>query len=164
MIHEIRRCAPTLALATASLLLAACGGGTSEAPAPAETATAEAAAAPGADVYEVRGEVTQLPNPDNPSAQLMVQHEPIPDFKNSKGEMVGMNAMEMPFPVGEGVSLDGIAVGDKVILTFEVQFQPSTRYEVTAIEKLPADTTLDFGDDHDHDHDHSHDHDHDHTH
>lgn len=158
MIQEIRRYAPILALVTASLFLAACGGGTSEAPAPEETAAAETEAAPDAEVYQVRGEVTQLPDPENPSAQLMVQHEPIPDFKNSKGEMVGMNAMEMPFPVGEGVSLEGVAVGDKVLLTFEVQFQPSTRYEVTAIEKLPADTTLDFGDTHDHDHDHDHTH------
>jgi Cu/Ag efflux protein CusF len=94
--------------------------------------------------YTVRGEVEQLPNPEVEGSDLMVRHEPIPDFENSKGEVVGMNAMTMPFPLAGDVSLEGIAVGDKVELTFEVQFEPSTSFVTTEVTKLPPDTELDF--------------------
>ena len=124
------------------LLLAGCGdagpgqGGASE-------AAADASA--GVKVYTVRGQVTQLPIPDRPGSELMVRHEPIPEFENAQGEVVGMNAMIMPFPLADGVALGQLEVGDKVELTFEMRFKPQTFYQVTAISPLPAETALDLG-------------------
>jgi Cu/Ag efflux protein CusF len=154
-------------LAVMALLVsaAACGGG-GEPAQPAGEGTdsassqgADSAASPGADVYTVRGEITQLPAPDREGSELMVRHEPMPEFKNAKGEVVGMGAMTMPFPLAEGVSLEGLSVGDEVSLTFEVQFEPSTSFQTTQITKLPADTELDFSGGAHGDHDHEgHDH------
>ena len=148
----------------------ACGGGSepgqaaSEGAASASSQGADSGSQQGVDVYTVRGGSTQLPAPDREGSELMVRHEPMPEFKNAKGEVVGMGAMTMPFPIAEGVSLDGLSVGDKVSLTFEVQFEPSTSFQTTQITKLPEGTELDFAGDahegHGHgDHDHEgHDH------
>jgi Cu/Ag efflux protein CusF len=54
-------------------------------------------------------------------------------------------SMTMPFPVAEGVSLEGIAPGDAVEFTFEVTWQPRAGYRVTEIHELPAGTEIDFG-------------------
>src|SRR5688500_15532130 len=85
-----------------------------------------APAAPAAHaVYGVAGRVTQVPDPKNPTTECRVRHERIPDFKNAKGEVIGMNEMEMPFPIGDGTHLvEGIAVGDLVEITFGVWNQP----------------------------------------
>ena len=98
-----------------------------------------------AHTYESRGIVQKLPG-ESPDAQLMIQHEPLPDFKNSAGKVVGMNSMTMPFPPADDVSVENLAVGDKVRFTFEVQWEPSAGWTLTAVEKLPADTTLNFND------------------
>jgi Cu/Ag efflux protein CusF len=162
------------AVALAALLVSgiSCGGGSepgqtsSEGADSASSQAADAGSSQGVDVYTVRGEITQLPDPDREGSELMVRHEPMPEFKNAKGEVVGMGAMTMPFPLAEGVSVDGLSVGDKVSLTFEVQFEPSTSFQTTQITKLPEGTELDFAGgahgDHDHEgHDHEgHDHDH----
>ena len=143
---------------------AACGGGEPAPSADTEMATEDSTASDKM-AYTVRGEVTQLPDPSVEGSELMVRHEPIPDFKNAKGEVVGMDTMTMPFPVSEDVSLDGIAVGDKVELTFEVQFQPATSFVTTEVAKLPLDTELDFAggahahEGHDHGDHEGHDHD-----
>jgi hypothetical protein len=59
-----------------------------------------------------------------------------------------MNTMTMPFPVAAELSLEGIAIGDKVELTFEVRFDTEkdspVSYEATEVVKLPAETELDF--------------------
>lgn len=121
--------------------LAACGGG-SESPPEAE--------APEGDVarYTVRGEVVQLPAPDSPAAQLHIRHEAIPDFR-AGGEVVGMDSMTMPFPVGEGVSLEGLSTGDKIEFTFETRYAPDTQlvegFRIVRITPLPAETELHFG-------------------
>jgi Cu/Ag efflux protein CusF len=86
------------------LLLSACA---EKAPAPPET-------------YEIAGEVVRLPAAGD--RQIVVKHEAIPGFKDESGKVVGMEAMTMPFAVAEGVSLDGLAPGDKVEFTLEVRW------------------------------------------
>ena len=123
------------------------GGCSSEAPAP-QTAAFE-------QVYTTRGIVKGLPDPSMPGNTLSIQHEAIPEFVNGAGEMSGMRSMTMPFPSLEpGVSLEGLEVGDKIRFSFGVTWRPSespgsTRripsWTVTAIEELPADTELVFG-------------------
>jgi len=96
------------------------------------------------ETYLVRGEVTMLPEPGNPASQFMVKHEPVPNYMNAKGEVVGMNSMTMPFPPADENLLEGLAVGDKVLLTWEVRWFGDPKSIVTKIEKLPPETELHF--------------------
>jgi Cu/Ag efflux protein CusF len=93
--------------------------------------------------YEVRGEVTRLPSP--PADALYLRHEAIAGFVGIDGEVVGMDSMTMPFPVGEGVELDGVEVGDKVGFTLEVEWEGDPPYRITGVEELGAETVLDLG-------------------
>ncbi len=94
------------------------------------------------DRYVVRGEIARLPS--RPGDELSVRHEAVPTFKDRSGAVVGMDAMVMGFGVGKGLPLAGLAVGDKVRMTFAVDWvQPSLTVE--KLEPLPADTLLQFG-------------------
>ena len=94
------------------------------------------------DTYTVRGLVVALPDPDRPGSELWVRHEAIPEYRDHEGKVIGMAEMKMPFPVADGVSLDGIHVGDKIEMTFEVTWEPRTNLRITAIRKLPPDAEL----------------------
>lgn len=99
------------------------------------------------DRYVIRGVVAALPSADRPGSELQVRHEAMPHFVGQGGQL-GMDTMTMPFPLDPRVSLAGIAVGDKVEVSFEVDVDPSTQnlmgYRATAIARLPAETELDF--------------------
>lgn len=97
---------------------------------------------PVAATYTTRGKIEALPSA---SGDLSILHEPIPEFKDKDGTVVGMGTMSMPFPLAAGVSLDGLSVGDAVEFDFSVWWRPRVAYEVTRIVKLPPDTTLNFG-------------------
>jgi hypothetical protein len=92
--------------------------------------------------YTVRGAVERMPTPSD--HHMYVRHEAIPDFVHEDGVARGMDSMSMPFDIGEGVSTDGVTVGTKVTMTFEVRWKSSHRLRITAIEALPADTELQF--------------------
>ena len=92
--------------------------------------------------YTVRGQVTQLPDPNNPGTGLHLNHEAIDDFVDREGEMVGMDPMTMPFPVDEKVSLEGIAPGDVVELELHVDWGAETEAEIVGIRELPPGTKL----------------------
>lgn len=94
--------------------------------------------------YTVRARVVMVPSKDHPTAEFMLHHEAIPEFVNPNGTK-GMVSMTMPFPVAKGVSLDSIAVGDAVEVTFNLWTTPGSRgYEVSNIRELPKDTVLSF--------------------
>jgi len=99
------------------------------------------------DTYTVRGIVVSLPDQQNPASDLMVHHEAIPEFRGQNGTR-GMNEMTMPFPVGEGLDLSGVQAGQKVRLTFTVDYdekgQRLLTYRATAVEPLPEGTELDL--------------------
>jgi Cu/Ag efflux protein CusF len=99
---------------------------------------------PDTDMYTVRGIVEKLPAAEGPDKSLYIHHAAIADFRDENGKTVGMMAMTMPFPVGDGVSLDGIEPGDPVEFTFSVRWRPETGYKVTAIHELPAGTVIHF--------------------
>lgn len=117
--------------------------------APLGCARRESAAAQGIEkhIYTVRGEIVALPDPGNPTSELQVRHEAIPHFRGGGAEL-GMNTMIMPFPLAEGLSLEGLSEGQPVTLTFEVDFDVErdtlTGYRATKIEPLPEDTVLDW--------------------
>ena len=101
--------------------------------------------------YTVRGAVISLPDPDNPLSELQIHHEPIPAFKANYNETTptGMNAMVMPFPPGEGVSIDSLTPGDKVTVTFTVEYNEDNGsvvdWHATSFAPLAPDTELHFG-------------------
>lgn len=134
-------CCFLLALGGVSMLaLPACKRDESPAPAaPAPTVRQ--------DRYSVRGVIAQLPDPANPAAELQIRHEAIPHFRGQSGEL-GMDTMTMPFPLAKGLALDGLKIGDKVTVSFEVDFDAAAdkllAYRATALEPLPAETELDF--------------------
>ncbi|GMU64915.1 MAG: hypothetical protein AMXMBFR36_11890 [Acidobacteriota bacterium] len=108
------------------LALAACGG-------------RDATPAGDAD-YETRGEIARLP--DATSAEIWLRHEAIPDFRNAEGEVVGMESMTMSFKVAPGVSLEGLAPGDRVAFRFQMRWSGLASMTVARIELLPAGTRL----------------------
>jgi hypothetical protein len=77
-------------------------------------------------------------------SDLVIRHEAIPDFAGIDGAQVGMSSMAMPFPVAPAVSLEGIAPGDKIAFTLEVDWDGDPAYRVARLEKLPDETELSF--------------------
>lgn len=105
-------------------------------PAPNPTATVVA-------THTVRGQIESLPEKDNPASSLTIKHEDIPGWDRGDGTK-GMRSMEMAFPVAQGVSLDGLAIGDKVEFVVEQTPRDPVPYRVVRIGKLPPDAQLDF--------------------
>ncbi|MEM0983067.1 MAG: hypothetical protein AAGI17_03850 [Planctomycetota bacterium] len=145
--------------ALALIALAGCG----ESPAPAETETststtpaplesADAPAEPEARLYTVRGQIAQLPDPSNPTVQLSIKHEHIPDFVNSTGEVPvrngvpGMMAMTMPFPrVDESIDLTTFEVGDLIEFDLNVAWRGTVpNFWISRMDTLPEGTELDY--------------------
>jgi len=105
------------------------------------------------DVYEsILGEITMIPIENDPTTELKIRHQQIPNFKtkdgtiniNSKG-IAGMASMTMPFPLAEGVSISDFAIGDKVSFDFQVNWSGTgPAWEVTQIEKIDQSIEIDF--------------------
>jgi Cu/Ag efflux protein CusF len=105
---------------------------------------ADKAPGPPPKSYEVRGMVRQVPEEGRPSSQLLIHHEAIPGFVDAEGQSVGMSAMTMPFPVAEPALAAGLAPGDKVLFELVVDWGASPPLAIVRVEKLPAETVLDF--------------------
>ncbi len=106
------------------------------------------------DIYHVRAQVRRVPVPDidavpdarsNKTGEIYVRHEAIPGFKDADGRIVGMDSMSMPFPLADVSLVAGIEAGDKIEMELEVSWHGGNPLKVTAIERLPARTRLDFG-------------------
>lgn len=105
---------------------------------------AVAPAAPPEQVYTVRGRIEALPAGDKPGSSLRIEHEPIDNFVRQDGTM-GMDSMSMPFPLAQGVALEGFAKGDIIEFTFEVRWKSQPHMQLTKIMKAPAGTELHLG-------------------
>lgn len=92
--------------------------------------------------YTVRGQVRQLPDPNNPGTGLYLNHEAIDDFVGRDGEMTGMDPMTMSFLVDEEVALEGIQVGDVIEFKLHVDWGAETEAEIVEIRELPPGTEL----------------------
>lgn len=99
-------------------------------------------AGPTVYTYSVRGIIQSLPDPETGAGRLRIRHEAIPDLVGQSGEVEGMAAMTMPFPVAEETDLASLAVGDVVRFELRVDWQAGRPVVVTSIEKLPAETEL----------------------
>lgn len=96
--------------------------------------------APGAR-YTVRGAIENLTEAKGAQVAL-IRHEAIPDFVDGYGKQRTMPSMAMAFGVERGVSLDGVAIGDPVEITFVVDRERYPSFHVTALRELPAGTEL----------------------
>lgn len=125
-------------IVVAILLLSGCAE-PAEAPSPVPQGSREAPG-PEADsavrTYDVRGMITQLPDGGPGRPTVHIRHEAIPDFVNSEGYETGMQGMTMPFPLADGVDVDGYEVGDAVRFTFVVDWEGRHPMLLTAIEPL----------------------------
>jgi len=92
--------------------------------------------------YTIRGRIEQLPDPTVKGSMLQIHHERIEDWVNSKGDAKGMNSMIMPFPPMQGVSLDGLAIGDLVEFKAEFDYSRLPPQRTVSITKLAPDTVL----------------------
>jgi len=94
--------------------------------------------------YTVRGQVVQLPDPNNPGTGLSINHEAVDDFVSRDGEVVGMDPMSMSFPVAAKVPLEGLQVGDVIEFKLHVDWGAQPEVEIVEIRELPAGTKLVF--------------------
>jgi Cu/Ag efflux protein CusF len=113
---------------------------------PRETELTFSAARP-MDFYVVRGRIDSLPDPAKPTSEFIAYHEPIDNFRDASGTIVGMNSMKMPFPIGKHVSLEGFAVNDFVEIEFVVRYTDEGlgRWWIVRLQHLPSDTELRSG-------------------
>jgi len=103
------------------------------------------AVASDAKTYVVRGEVISVPQEGKPGTQFIVKHEPIDNYSDAGGRIVGMDTMGMPFTPGRDVSLEGIRPGDKIEMSWVLQWKPEAKEYLESVRKLPAETQLKFG-------------------
>lgn len=111
---------------------------------PRESETSSSAETTRAEIYEVRGEVVELPDPNDPTTGFYVRHEAIDEFRSMDGEIVGMDSMTMPFSVADEISFEGISVGDPITFRLTVDWDGDPMMQVTDIEKLPAGSELEY--------------------
>lgn len=83
--------------------------------------------------YQVTGTVRAMPGNGRAPNELLVKHDPIPQYRDRAGNIVGMKAMTMPFYVADDVRLDGIKVGDTVTMQVRQQLQPIFSEKVVEI-------------------------------
>lgn len=123
-----------LTMIAASLLPILCSGGCSKTADPPRSPAKPASPAIPSKSYTVRGVIEALPVPDKPGTQLIIHHQEIPDFVHRDGR-IGMKAMGMPFPLGDGVGVEGLAIGDPVEFEFTVDWASSEGYWITRISR-----------------------------
>lgn len=91
--------------------------------------------------YTVRGAIENLAESKGKPV-LLIHHEAIPDFVDGYGEKRTMHAMAMAFGLEPGVSIEGVAVGDKVEVTFVVDRDRYPTFHVASLRELPPETAL----------------------
>ena len=101
----------------------------------AACAVSTSAIADSAYHYTVKGIIKGMPGDGLANNEMLVKHQPIPDYRDDTGAIVGMMGMTMPFYLKEGLSLDGIKAGDTVELKIEQHLKPKFTEEVVSIKK-----------------------------
>ena len=86
--------------------------------------------------FIVKGIIKGMPGDGLAKNEMLVKHQPIPDYRDDTGAIVGMMAMTMPFYLKEGLSLDGIKAGDSVELKVEQHLKPTFTEEVISVKKV----------------------------
>jgi Cu/Ag efflux protein CusF len=107
----------------------------------------EATEAGGVVEYTVRGQVVDVVDDPVNGPTARIHHEPIPSFE-SQGEIVGMHAMTMPFPLAEGLDATALTSGAIIEFSFRVSYSAESQlaesWELTEFTVLPETTELIF--------------------
>ncbi|HVS16134.1 MAG TPA: hypothetical protein VMV46_19625 [Thermoanaerobaculia bacterium] len=90
--------------------------------------------------YELRGQILTTQG-----HIVQIFHEPIHDYVDESGAVVGMDSMVMTWPLGDGVDADGLAATDVVAFVLEVDWDRSPSAVVVSLEPLPPETELELG-------------------
>jgi Cu/Ag efflux protein CusF len=85
--------------------------------------------------YTVTGVIRALPGNGRAANEILVKHDPIPDYRDEGGNVVGMMAMTMPFYLADPQAAANLQVGDTVKMVLEQQLKPTFSEKVTSIEK-----------------------------
>ncbi len=93
---------------------------------------------PPARSYALQGEVVALPDVAAGRPDVLIRHQPIPDFVTADGEVVAMEAMTMPFTLARGVSLAGLGPGQAVTFTLQVDWAAAEPMTITHLAPGPA--------------------------
>lgn len=99
-------------------------------------ASATAAFADTAYYFTVKGIIKGMPGDGLAANEILVKHQPIPEYRDETGAITGMMAMTMPFYLAKDVSLNGIKAGDAVELKIEQHLKPQFTEVVSAIKKV----------------------------
>ena len=86
--------------------------------------------------YQVTGTVRAMPGNGRAPNELLVKHDPIPQYRDRAGNIVGMKAMTMPFYIAEGVSLEGIELGDAIEMKVQQQLKPTFSEKVIEVRTI----------------------------
>ena len=125
------------ALVAATMLMGGCGSKHSGKP---QSSTTQ----PGTTYsYHLRGIIKALPAAGESPENVSIKVPPIAHWVGMSGKIEPMMAMTMPYQLASGVTLQGIATGDKVAFTYKVNWT-ADRMVVTRIKKLPAQTMINF--------------------
>jgi hypothetical protein len=127
---------PVLFIALAALI----SGCQSKHSTPSQSATTE----PGTTyTYHLRGIIKALPQPGQSPRSVSLKVGPIAHWIGLSGKVEPMMAMTMPYQLAHGVTLQGMAKGDKVAFTYQVNWI-ADRMVITRIKVLPASTVIHF--------------------
>jgi Cu/Ag efflux protein CusF len=82
----------------------------------------------------VQGRIVTLP--EEGSREILIKHEPIPDFVDQNGVTVGMHAMTMMFPLAPGLDISGFKPGDRIEFEYEVRWKSKPHEELVSLKKI----------------------------
>lgn len=84
--------------------------------------------------YTVTGDVVRLPAEGQ--REIIIKHDKIIDYRDSTGNVVGMNAMTMPFWLSDPALAKNLKPGDRVQFTLKSQWHPMPSEQITAIHRM----------------------------
>ena len=90
--------------------------------------------------FTVKGVIKALPGNGRAANEILVKHEPIPNYRDEAGNVVGMMAMTMPFYLADVKTLEGLAVGDSVEMLIEQHLKPKFSENVVSIKRVSSAT------------------------
>ena len=89
--------------------------------------------------YQTKGTIRSSLKGD--PKMMRVEHDPIPQFKNAQGQVVGMKSMTMPFQINPEISLNDLQAGDRIEFTFKVEWSPHQKIEIINLKHIHQEST-----------------------
>jgi Cu/Ag efflux protein CusF len=87
-------------------------------------------------VYHVNGVIKALPGNGRAANEVLIKHDPIPEYRDISGKVVGMHGMTMPFYLAAEVSIAELSIGDAVSFELSAAWKPTFVEKITSIRKV----------------------------